>query len=354
MRPPLTRLERLASALAALLVATAASARPLPPDRPLGWPSAGIAVQWLPADVPHPAVVRVVASNRGSLSYGSGTLVAVNARYGLVVTNWHVVCEATGPIVVVFPDGFRSGATVAKTDRDWDLAALVIWRPRAAPVALAGQAPRPGEPLAIAGYGADAYRAVAGRCTQYVSPGRNFPFEMVELSAGARQGDSGGPIFNSRGELAGVLFGTAHGLTTGAYCGRVRWFLAPLASDFPDLVPGQPMLAQRVSEPEPSKAEPVGTRTDPMPIVAIAAAPADPVAPQAETPSSGTVATGWRSVPAAAATHPTRPSPTIATTVSADSSGGDLFGQVKDILAAIGAVAVVLAALRTLSSLHGA
>ena len=32
---------------------------------------------------------------------------------------------------------------------------------------------------------------------------------MLELSAAARDGDSGGPIFNSHGELAGVLFGAS-------------------------------------------------------------------------------------------------------------------------------------------------
>ena len=48
---------------------------------------------------------------------------------------------------------------------------------------------------------------------------------MVEVAVSARQGDSGGPIFNSRGELAGVLFGEGHGRTSGSYCGRVRWFL---------------------------------------------------------------------------------------------------------------------------------
>ena len=48
---------------------------------------------------------------------------------------------------------------------------------------------------------------------------------MIELSAEARQGDSGGPIFNSRGELAGVLLGAKKGHTVGSFCGRVGHFL---------------------------------------------------------------------------------------------------------------------------------
>ena len=190
----------------------------------------------------HPAVVRVVAPGRGSVSYGSGTLVDVKGDYGLVVTNYHVINEATGNVSVVFPDGFYSLATVRKVDRDWDLAALVIKRPQTTPVPLAKVAPRPGEPLTIAGYGSGNYRAVAGRCTQYVAPGKRLPFEMVELAASARQGDSGGPILNNQGELAGVLFGEGGGRTAGSYCGRVQWFLASL-TELPTPSPTNAKLA---------------------------------------------------------------------------------------------------------------
>jgi hypothetical protein len=62
-----------------------------------------------------------------------------------------------------------------------------------------------------------------------VAPGKNQPFEMVELSTEARQGDSGGPIFNARGELAGVLLGAKRGHTVGSFCGRVGHFLNDVA-----------------------------------------------------------------------------------------------------------------------------
>jgi hypothetical protein len=159
------------------------------------------------------------------MAHGSGTLVGLRGEYGLIATNWHVIRDARGPIIVTFPDGSRSAATVAKVDEDWDLAALLIWRPSAAPVPISRRTPRPGDLLTIAGYGAGNFRAVTGRCTQYVAPAMNMPYEMVEVSAEARQGDSGGPIFNERGELAGVLFGAAGGSTSGSYCGRVRSFL---------------------------------------------------------------------------------------------------------------------------------
>lgn len=163
---------------------------------------------------------------------------------GLVLTNWHVIREAAGPVQVVFPDGFRSAATVLAADRDWDLAALAIWRPRADPVVLAAEVPQPGEMLTIAGYGPGWYREASGRCIQYLSPGVDLPFDLVELAAPARQGDSGGPIFNQRGELAGVLFGSAFGRTAGSHCGRVRWFLDRVWPEFCELADQRPTIAQ--------------------------------------------------------------------------------------------------------------
>ena len=173
---------------------------------------------------PHPAIVRVSAAESSAIAQGSGTFVGARGDYGLVITNWHVIRDASGMIVVSFPDGSRSAATVAKVDDVWDLAALLIWRPKVHPMSISTQAPDHGDLLSIAGYGSGEFRVVTGRCTQYVAPDANMPFEMVEVSVEARQGDSGGPILNERGELAGVLFG-ADGSTVGSYCGRVRLFL---------------------------------------------------------------------------------------------------------------------------------
>jgi S1-C subfamily serine protease len=180
---------------------------------------------------PHPAVARIIVAERDGTAFGSGTLVDVRDGYGLVLTNWHVVRDATGSIEVLFPGGFYSQARALKLDRDWDLAALVVWRPPAEPVPLASRPPQPGDRLTIAGYGRGTYRQVSGRCTRYYSPKVHLPKELVELDVEARQGDSGGPIFNDRGELAGVLFGAGRGTTIGSFQGRVKTFLASLAPD---------------------------------------------------------------------------------------------------------------------------
>jgi hypothetical protein len=180
---------------------------------------------------PHPAVARIVVPEGEATSFGSGTLVDVRDGYGIVVTNWHVVRDAQAPIDVIFPDGFTSKARALKVDSDWDLAALVIYQPHVPPVKIAATAPQPGDQLTICGYGPGIYRSVTGRCTQYYSPKENLPQQMVELNVEARQGDSGGPILNSQGELAGVLFGAGDGTTMGSFGGRVDEFLASLAPD---------------------------------------------------------------------------------------------------------------------------
>jgi hypothetical protein len=184
----------------------------------------------LSGQTPHPAVVRIVAAEKAGASLGSGVLVDANHEQGLVLTNWHVVRDTRSAVLVQFPDGFQTAGTVVRSDETWDLAALVIWKPPAVPVPLAASPPAPGDLLTIAGYGRGPYRAQTGRCTEYLSPGTGHPKEFVELAAGARQGDSGGPILNERGELAGVLFGQNNGHTIGSCSTRLRTFLATAGS----------------------------------------------------------------------------------------------------------------------------
>ncbi len=180
---------------------------------------------------PHPAVARIIAPESTGVSLGSGVLVDINGSQGLVLTNWHVIRDSRSAVLVQFADGFQSAGTVIRFDEAWDLAAISIWKPKANPVPLAQRNPIPGEPLSIAGYGRGAYREQRGRCTEYLSPGSGYPKELVELQAPARQGDSGGPILNTDGRLAGVLFGEGNGRTVGSCASRLRVFMASVGSD---------------------------------------------------------------------------------------------------------------------------
>lgn len=185
----------------------------------------------LSGQTPHPAVVRIIAPEPSGVSLGSGVLVDTNDSQGLVLTNWHVIRDSRSAVLVQFPDGFQSAGTVVRFDEAWDLAAISIWKPQTAPVQLSDHNPSPGEPLSIAGYGRGAYRLQSGRCTEYLSPGNGYPKELVELAAPARQGDSGGPILDASGRLAGVLFGEGEGRTVGSCTSRVRLFLKSVGSD---------------------------------------------------------------------------------------------------------------------------
>ncbi|MBN1908433.1 MAG: trypsin-like peptidase domain-containing protein [Pirellulales bacterium] len=309
----------------------------------------------------HPAVVRVIVPDINGTSLGSGALVATAGSYGLVVTNWHVICDTRGHIEVVFPDGFRSSATLVKFDRDWDLAALIIWRPRVRPIPLASARPQIGEPLAIAGYGRGNYRIAAGQCTAYVAPLGSFPSEMIEVSAGARKGDSGGPILNRQGELAGVLFGSAWGKTTGSHCLRVREFLQPVLNDFnalPNTVPGNngTMLANQTSPGNQTPNQAAAPRPPAPPsrpaTASIAARPPAPrrsIAPPART--GPTVAQGgWV---AAAPTTPSKATPSQAAarpTVRAQDADVDILAQLKTFLAAVGLFALLFHGIRLLGA----
>jgi len=266
--------------LATLLAASAARA-PAQGLAAWGWgfgAATAPAAKWSPeafadyigtGQTPHPAVARIIAPENSGTSMGSAILVDVNRTQGLVLTNWHVIRDSRSGVLVQFPDGFQSAGTVVRWDEPWDLAAIVIWKPNATPVTLAPEKPVPGEPLTIAGYGRGPFRAETGPCTQYLAPGSGYPAEFVELSATARQGDSGGPIFNTRGELAGVLFGQNDGRTIGSCTTRLRAFLAEVGSS------GFQALPIAEFSDRPAIARSLGTPARPVPARLASATDAD-------------------------------------------------------------------------------
>jgi S1-C subfamily serine protease len=193
---------------------------------------------------PHPSVVRVqVPLAEGRVAFGSGVLVAPDT----VLTNWHVVNEAVGPPTVYFPGQPAITGSVLKTDRVWDLAAITVAQTSAQPVRIAQQPAKVGDPLTIIGYGPEGvYRAASGRCSSYGAPGAGLPNEFFEISTAARSGDSGGPVLNAAGELAGVLNGSDHRASTIGPCSlRICRFLGRL---------GQPPVASPTTIPQPPDA----------------------------------------------------------------------------------------------------
>ena len=178
---------------------------------------------------PHPAVVRVIAKHGRVSSYGSGTLIAKKPNYyGFVITNWHVVCDSNGYVTVRFPDKREFPAAVIAVDDRWDLALLVIAEPSGvSPVAISPTIPKIGSYYWVAGYRGDGtYRIRGGPCLSFQRPeADSVEPELIDIGVPAEGGDSGGPVFNDKYELSGVLFGSDNVTTVASHCGRVNKFL---------------------------------------------------------------------------------------------------------------------------------
>lgn len=163
--------------------------------------------------------VRVIVNDGGSHSLGSGTLVCSD----LIVTTWHVVQDRKSWVKVRFPDKTEVLATVVKTDRMWDLAALRIEAVTVPPIEF-GDVPKIGDVIVVGGYGSGSYKAASGPLVKFVMPSASNAGDIMQVDAQVRSGDSGGGMFKD-GKLVGVLFGCQSDGTYGSHIGRVRWFL---------------------------------------------------------------------------------------------------------------------------------
>lgn len=172
------------------------------------------------------SVARIIVQNDSrSTSLGSGVLVSVSGSESVVVTNWHVVRPPRKSLSVRWRDGHCHPGVVVAADSTWDLTAIRTRACLGKPVVVSRVPPKRGDRLRIAGHGPGKYLEQQGPVVGFMSPTNLETYQLLELRASARQGDSGGPIFNERGELAGVLFGVHDGLTVGPSCTRVGKFL---------------------------------------------------------------------------------------------------------------------------------
>ncbi|MBW4494366.1 MAG: trypsin-like peptidase domain-containing protein [Oscillatoria princeps RMCB-10] len=144
-----------------------------------------------------PAVVSVSAGRET----GSGSIISSD---GLVLTNAHVVANATGTVSVTLADGRRLAAEViAFGERGLDLAVLRI----------RSQSNLPALPIAAAGSAQVGQRAFAignpfgrfqGTFTVGIVSRIDQQRGIIQTDAAINPGNSGGPLLNSQGELIGV------------------------------------------------------------------------------------------------------------------------------------------------------
>lgn len=181
------------------------------------------------------AVARVYVYDPGGRNCGSGTLVAKNAKSGWVLTCAHIFREFNpnpgGRVEVLFPNGEAFNGITVGIDHSADLAVVNIAAPkRIDPVPFA-PAPEIGDMLTSAGYGGNNIIGFSsGKMTRHVSISE-LHGQFIEMTGAARSGDSGGPIFNDRGELAGVEFCSDERFINGAGSDRALTFFQQSCAD---------------------------------------------------------------------------------------------------------------------------
>jgi S1-C subfamily serine protease len=155
---------------------------------------------------------------------GSGVIVAPQR----VVTNAHVVAGVVAPRVQVGGTGKLYPATVVSFDPRRDLAVLAVPALRTKPLKL-GTDLRRGDPAVVAGFPNDGpFEAVAARVRSVIRPSGEDIYgrpgtvrEIYSLFVNVQQGNSGGPVLNSAGQVVGIVFAkslddesTGYALTT--------------------------------------------------------------------------------------------------------------------------------------------
>ena len=141
---------------------------------------------------------------RKSTAVGSGFIID---PAGLVVTNYHVIKDAD-EIEVVFDNGTRVPAALKGTDQKTDLALLEIKTEHELPYVIFGDSDHAevgdwviaiGNPFGLGGTTTSGIISARGR---NINSGPLDDF--IQIDAPINRGNSGGPLFNTKGEVIGV------------------------------------------------------------------------------------------------------------------------------------------------------
>lgn len=171
-------------------------------------------IEDLPAlvDRVRPSVVRI-ASTTGTGNFGAqgvGTGIMVD-REGNILTNFHVI-EGARSVTVDLTDGTQAPATIVGTDPGNDLAVVKANIPSSKIAAATlgdSDAVRVGEPVfAIGNPFGLAFTVtsgiVSGRERERAGTDGRPIRNVLQTDAAVNPGNSGGPLFNARGEVVGI------------------------------------------------------------------------------------------------------------------------------------------------------
>ncbi len=136
---------------------------------------------------------------------GSGVIVGSQNGKCLVLTAQHVTAGGE-PYTVTTSQG-QYQAKLFGYNAVLDLAALIIEPGKDLPAApLAEMEPRDGDAITLCGFGGGRWKELPGTVKGYSRHQTHEETDLV-VSPKAISGDSGGPIYNTRGEVVGILWG---------------------------------------------------------------------------------------------------------------------------------------------------
>jgi S1-C subfamily serine protease len=198
-----------------------------------------------------PSVVDIdLLASDGVLVRGGGSGVVID-KQGRILTNWHVVNAANGPMQVNLYDGTAAIATLLGADPANDLAVIEIdVDPASLHPATFGDsdATRIGESVFAMGSPFDKDFSVTsgiisakGRQSETEAPGLRANPNLLQTDAAINPGNSGGPLFNLDGEVIGI--NASISTTDGDFDGL--GFAIPsntVVRFLPQLIAGEPIV----------------------------------------------------------------------------------------------------------------
>ncbi|MFI5345188.1 MAG: trypsin-like peptidase domain-containing protein [Elusimicrobiota bacterium] len=159
-----------------------------------------------------PSVVKIIVKMDGGYALGSGTIVTPDGR---IVTNAHVVgTKVAGEMVMVeLIDGHKIPAKILAVNHDRDQAYLQL--PRivskktgemiAWPISkFATTAPREGDEVFAMGHPLGLPFTVTKGIVSGLGSRANMYVQYLQTDASITHGNSGGPLYNARGEIVGM------------------------------------------------------------------------------------------------------------------------------------------------------
>jgi hypothetical protein len=149
-----------------------------------------------------PMVALIVSSDENSTDLGSGFLVGDGS---LLVTNFHVIKGAKKVLIKLADGRVLDTRTVVSFDRQKDLAILKLDRSGPQGLQLGdSDAVQVGEPVVVIGNPEGLEHTVSNGLISGVRSLQQWP-RILQISAPISPGSSGGPVFNERGQVIGVV-----------------------------------------------------------------------------------------------------------------------------------------------------